>query len=81
MFGTRAIRWVSWCCHSANFARSNVRRVRCVHRFGCKTWLHWLHRAESFGVTEAVAEITAILAEGEVNAVDLTGFGREGPGY
>ncbi|MEO7221966.1 MAG: hypothetical protein ABIY37_05785, partial [Devosia sp.] len=45
--------------------------------------LHWLRLAESVGVTEAVPEITALLAEGEGEAepIDLTGFGREGPKY
>ncbi len=45
--------------------------------------LHWLRLAESFGVTEAVPEITALLAEGQGEAedIDLTGFGREGPAY
>lgn len=45
--------------------------------------LHWLRLAESFGATEAVPEITALLAEGEgeADAIDLTGFGREGPAY
>lgn len=45
--------------------------------------LRWLRLAQSFGVTEADAEISALLSEGEGEAesVDLTGFGREGPGY
>jgi TPR repeat protein len=45
--------------------------------------LHWLRLARNYGVTEADAEITALLAEGEGEAaqIDLTGFGREGPGY
>lgn len=43
--------------------------------------LRWLRLAESFGVEEAAAEIAALLAEPDTNGVDLTGFGREGPGY
>lgn len=43
--------------------------------------LHWLRLSQSFGVIEADAEINALLAEVDVNAIDLTGFGREGPGY
>jgi TPR repeat protein len=43
--------------------------------------LHWLRLAESFGVAEAVPELTALLSGGEADAIDLAGFGREGPGY
>ena len=45
--------------------------------------LRWLRLAESFGVQEAVPEISALLAEegGEVDSIDLTGFGHEGPAY
>jgi uncharacterized protein len=45
--------------------------------------LRWLRMAESTGVTEADAEITALLSqgEGEAESIDLTGFGREGPAY
>jgi TPR repeat protein len=43
--------------------------------------LHWLRMAQSFGVIEADAEINGILAEADSNAIDLSGFGREGPGY
>ena len=45
--------------------------------------LRWLRLAQSYGVTEADAEIAALMNEGspEVQAVDLTGFGHEGPTY
>jgi TPR repeat protein len=43
--------------------------------------LHWLRLAESFGVAEAVPELTTLLSGGEADAIDLAGFGREGPGY
>jgi TPR repeat protein len=44
--------------------------------------LRWLRLAQSYGVVEADAEINGILAETDTtNVVDLTGFGREGPGY
>jgi TPR repeat protein len=43
--------------------------------------IYWLRLAETFGVEEAVPELTALLSGGEATAIDLTGFGREGPGY
>jgi hypothetical protein len=43
--------------------------------------LHWLRLAQNFGVMEADPEIAGLLSGGEVEAIDLTGFGREGPGY
>jgi TPR repeat protein len=45
--------------------------------------LRWLRLAQSFGVTEADAEIAALMREGggEDEDIDLTGFGREGPIY
>ena len=45
--------------------------------------LRWLRLAQSFGVTEADAEIAALMNEdsSEAETVDLTGFGKEGPTY
>lgn len=43
--------------------------------------MHWLRMAQESGVVEADAEIAGMLAEPDGNVIDLTGFGREGPGY
>ena len=43
--------------------------------------LKWLRLAESFGMSEASAALAALRNEAAPAAVDLTGFGREGPGY
>lgn len=43
--------------------------------------LRWLRLADSFGVTEAAPEIEALLAKADTPGVDLSAFGREGPGY
>jgi TPR repeat protein len=43
--------------------------------------LEWFRLAESYGVNEATEQIAALEAVPNPNAIDLTGFGREGPGY
>ncbi len=43
--------------------------------------LKWLRLAESFGMTEASEALAALENETPATDFDLTGFGREGPGY
>jgi TPR repeat protein len=43
--------------------------------------LEWFRLAESYGMGEATEQIAALEQVPNPNAIDLAGFGREGPGY
>lgn len=43
--------------------------------------LKWLRLAEGYGLQDATREIAALQQESSPDVIDLTGFGREGPGY
>ncbi len=43
--------------------------------------LEWFKLADSFGVAEAQAQIDLLEAAPVGTPVDMSGFGREGPGY
>jgi len=43
--------------------------------------IRWLRMAELYGVALATEQIAALQEEADPDAVDLSGFGREGPGY
>jgi TPR repeat protein len=43
--------------------------------------IDWLRKSELYGVSEATEQLAALTASPDPNAIDLTGFGREGPGY
>ncbi len=43
--------------------------------------MEWFRMAEMYGLPEATEQIGVLQALPDPNAIDLTGFGREGPGY
>lgn len=43
--------------------------------------IKWLRMAELYGVAQASEQIAALQNDSDPGAVDLSGFGREGPGY